>query len=56
MTSPKQPEEEDLPEWARSTEKIELSQQALAKIGDLITNPPKPSERLRAAASRHWRR
>ena len=56
MNHLKQEEDADLPEWVRSTEKIELAPSALAKIGDLITNPPKPNERLRAAAGRHWRR
>lgn len=49
-------EDQELPEWARTTERIELSPQALAKIGDLIKNPPKPTERLRAAARGHWQR
>jgi len=56
MDHPKQEEDVDLPEWARATERVELAPAALAKIGDLITTPPKPNERLRAAARRHWRK
>ena len=57
MTDPYQEiEDRELPEWARTTERIDLSAKALATIGDLIANPPRPSERLRAAAKGHWQR
>ena len=50
------PKPEEIPDWAPTTEKIELSPEALAKMAELIANPPQPSERLRAAARRHWQR
>lgn len=57
MTDPyQQIEDRELPEWARTTERIDLSAKALATIGDLIANPPRPSERLRSAAKGHWQR
>ncbi len=42
-------------EWALSSEKLELPEAALKKMQELVDAPPKPSERLRAAAKRHGR-
>jgi len=54
------PRPEDLDEnnlaWTHTTEKLECSPEALGKIDQLVANPPQPSERLRAAARRHWQR
>ena len=49
-------EKEEVPEWAQTSEKLELSPAAILKIQQIIDRPPAPSERLRAAARRHWGR
>jgi len=35
---------------------LELPPEALEKMAALVENPPKPSEALRAAAARHWKK
>jgi uncharacterized protein (DUF1778 family) len=56
MFDPKPEDHDDEFAWTRTTEKLELSREALEKMQQLIDNPPEPSERLRAAARRCWQR
>lgn len=56
MSDPKPEEHDDEFAWTRTTEQLELSPEALEKMQSIIDNPPQPSERLRAAARRHWQR
>jgi hypothetical protein len=39
-------------EWASTRQRVYLAPEALAKIGRIVCNPPKPSGRLRASAKR----
>jgi Protein of unknown function (DUF1778) len=39
-------------EWAQNVQTIELSEEALAKVLELIEAPPRPCVRLREAAKR----
>ncbi len=42
-------------EWALTSEKLTLPQSALARMSELVKDPPKPNEKLRRAARKHRR-
>jgi hypothetical protein len=42
-------------EWSMNPSQMDLPAAALAKVQELVQNPPQPNERLRAAAKRHPR-
>jgi hypothetical protein len=50
----KHEKERETPEWARTTEKLELPPEAIEKMQQIINSRPQPSDRLRAAAQRQW--
>lgn len=56
MEMAKHEKERETPEWAQTTETLELPPEAIEKMQQIIDSRPQPSERLRAAAKRQWRR